>query len=145
MHNNALASIMQNAGCRMYVDECDKTHQLCSGPDRCIFPWWRYPICVLGTKCFDSIVSFLSHGKMRKQFQMLGGQYCCISACTCSSCGTQGRRDADVWKPAFPIIMPLNIESAPDKTAWIFPSRISCEPTGKFSVFERLYESNTEG
>jgi len=38
MQNNALASIMQNASCRMYVDERDKTHQLCIVSDRCIFP-----------------------------------------------------------------------------------------------------------
>lgn len=38
MQNNALASIMQNAGCRMYVDERDKTYQLCSGSDWCILP-----------------------------------------------------------------------------------------------------------
>lgn len=42
MHNHALASIMQNAGCRMYVDECDKTHQLCSGSDQCIFPLYLF-------------------------------------------------------------------------------------------------------
>lgn len=35
-------------------------------------------------------------------------------------------------KQAFTIITPLSIEPAPDKTARLFPSRISCEPTGKF-------------
>ncbi len=37
MHNNALASIMQKAGCRIYVDECYKTHRLFSGSDQYIF------------------------------------------------------------------------------------------------------------
>lgn len=69
MQNNALASIMQNASCRMYVDERDKTHQLCSASDRCISPPALFVSGeIQSVQCFDSIVSFTSHGKIKIQF-----------------------------------------------------------------------------
>lgn len=78
MQNNALASIMQNASCRMYVDERDKTHQLCiSSSDRCIFPpalfvsdGIRLVYCMV-QHVLIQFDSFTSHCKMKIQFQML--------------------------------------------------------------------------